>query len=369
MTAIEAIYDAAPNPSLWPQALGVIADCFGDVGALLGWHRDDGSIGTIVSTNLIEAQRDYEESGWTKRDIGAIRASERGYFFNGEPYTNRHVVSKDEIHRDPFFVQFRAQHGLGPFAGVAVSPDPHVGVVLCMQGYAGRSEYSDAELATLSRIGRYVEKSLRLSIRLLDAELAKLGLGDALARIGIGVFALDSLGRVVFSNPAGQRLIGDQLQLVQDRLRIGSGAVRNTIDEVIARTLRGDPRGLMDDPKPVLVQSTGADRRLVVHLLPVAARTSPVEQFLTHTRVIVLAIEQKLDKPADPAVVRDVLGLTLGEARIAALVGAGLPPKEAAERLGIAEDTARNVLKRVFSKVGVSRQSELATLLTKLVLR
>jgi len=50
-------------------------------------------------------------------------------------------------------------------------------------------------------------------------------------------------------------------------------------------------------------------------------------------------------------------------------VGAGLPPKEAAERLGIAEETARTVLKRVFSKVGVSRQSELVAVLAKLVLR
>jgi DNA-binding CsgD family transcriptional regulator len=64
-----------------------------------------------------------------------------------------------------------------------------------------------------------------------------------------------------------------------------------------------------------------------------------------------------------------LFGLTLGEAKIAAMIGAGLPPKDAAERLGIAEDTARTVLKRVFSKVGVSRQSELTALLAKVVLR
>ena len=53
----------------------------------------------------------------------------------------------------------------------------------------------------------------------------------------------------------------------------------------------------------------------------------------------------------------------------AALVGSGLAPREAATRLGIGEETARTALKRVFSKVGVSRQSELTALLTKLVLR
>jgi len=66
--------------------------------------------------------------------------------------------------------------------------------------------------------------------------------------------------------------------------------------------------------------------------------------------------------------VRDVLGLTLGEARIAALVGSGLPPREAAAKLGITETTGRAVLKHVFSKTGVSRQSELVALLSRMVL-
>lgn len=61
--------------------------------------------------------------------------------------------------------------------------------------------------------------------------------------------------------------------------------------------------------------------------------------------------------------------LPLGEARVAALVGAGLSLAEAAQRLGIAEGTARVVLKRVFSKVGVSRQNELTALLSRMVLR
>jgi DNA-binding CsgD family transcriptional regulator len=107
----------------------------------------------------------------------------------------------------------------------------------------------------------------------------------------------------------------------------------------------------------------------VLYVLPIATRMRAVEQFLTHTRAIVLVIDPKADDPADPALVRDLLGLTLGEARVAALVGSGLPPREAAARLGIGEETARTALKRVFSKVGVSRQSELTALLTKLVLR
>lgn len=54
---------------------------------------------------------------------------------------------------------------------------------------------------------------------------------------------------------------------------------------------------------------------------------------------------------------------------VAAMVGSGLAPREAADKLGISYETARNQLKSTFSKVGISRQSELSALLTKLVLR
>ena len=197
--AVDAIYDAALDPSRWSHALRAIADCFGDVGAVLLWRKDDGSFGTIVSDALLEAQRDYEEGGWASRDIRAIRGVERGYFFNGIPATDSHLCAPDEINSDPFYTEFLTRHGLGWVAAIAVSPDPHVGAMLSVQRASMRKPgFSDGELDLLARIGRHTEKSLRLSIRLLDAELARMGLGEALARIGIGVFALDHLAELCF---------------------------------------------------------------------------------------------------------------------------------------------------------------------------
>ena len=269
----------------------------------------------------------------------------------------------------PCSVEFFDKHGLGFIGAIAVSPDPRVGVVVSVQRDSKRKpQFSNDELETLREISRHIEKSLRLSVRLLNAEVTNLGLAAALARIGIGVFALDSLGGVIFSSPAAQQLLGDMLYLQNGHLQIGGISNGTKLDDVIADTIRAGPPDLKADPKPILVQSITSSRRLAIYLLPVL-QTDLAEQLLTHTRAIVLVIEQKLDEPADPAIVRDLLGLTLGEARIAAMVGAGVPPKDAAERLGIAEDTARNVLKRVFAKTGVSRQSELAALLARMVLR
>jgi DNA-binding CsgD family transcriptional regulator/PAS domain-containing protein len=368
--AVEAIYDAAPDPSRWPQALQAIADVFGDVGAILMWRRDDGSFGTIVSDTLIEAQKDYEQNGWSTNELRALRVAERGYFFSGGPFTDRHLCSDEEISTDPVYTQFCAHHGMGWFGAVAVSPDPHVGVGLSIQRNSRlKPPFSDSELHLVGRIGHHVEKSLRLSIRLLDAEMANVGLGEALARLGIGVFALDSLKRVVFANPAGERMLGDGLAIVNDRLLVGPSAERGSLGGAIEQMIRAAPEDIACEPKPILIRRQKSERPLAVYVLPVASSMNLAVQFLTHTRAIVLVIDPTANEPADPALVRDVLGLTLGEARVAALVGSGLPPREAAEKLGITEETARTALKRVFSKTGVSRQSELTALLTKLVLR
>lgn len=80
-------------------------------------------------------------------------------------------------------------------------------------------------------------------------------------------------------------------------------------------------------------------------------------------------MSSQVNGPADPALVRDLLGLTLAEARLTALVGVGLAPREASQRLGITEETARTTLKRVFQKTGVTRQSELSALLARMAVR
>ena len=60
--------------------------------------------------------------------------------------------------------------------------------------------------------------------------------------------------------------------------------------------------------------------------------------------------------------------LTAAEARVARLIGGGLSPAEAASQIGNAEATVRTLLKRVYSKAGVERQSQLANLVARLTL-
>jgi DNA-binding CsgD family transcriptional regulator len=99
---------------------------------------------------------------------------------------------------------------------------------------------------------------------------------------------------------------------------------------------------------------------MVVHVLPVSGAASDV--FALARTIIVVTPVVPRDVPA-AKVIQGLFDLTPGEAKIAALIGAGDQPREAAAQLGIAEETARSFLKRVFAKTGVRRQAELVALL------
>jgi DNA-binding CsgD family transcriptional regulator len=362
--AVEAIYDAAAQPEKWPDALQAIAASLGDVGANLTYERDDGTFGAIVSPGLAAGSSEYSNK-WFQHDIRAARFRERRYLLGTDVLTDDDLITAQEMATHPFYTDFLARFGLRWCATVSITPDPHVIVNVTVQRSASKQPFNDDERTKLRSLGRHCEKSLRLGIRLLGDETINFGLREVLAGIGMGVFVLDGMRRIIYSNSAVDALIGDGLKIASGRLTVSLNDGRAAFNGAISATLRYLPGDVPIDPAPILLSRSRSDRRLVVYVLPL--RTSAIEQFLIGARLIVLVIDPSSRENLDPAVIRDLFGLTLGEARVAALIGAGLTPRAASEKLGIAEDSIRTVLKRVFAKTGVGRQNELTALVTRLI--
>jgi DNA-binding CsgD family transcriptional regulator len=364
--AVETIYDCALAPERWPLALQAIADVFDDAGCLLIHARDDGSFGYIVSPSMEEAQAEYLRN-WCHCDVRAIRSMEIGFGRSGDTISDYDILSPEEIETEPYYTEFLGRFNLKWFLGASISPDPRIAAGISVQRIAAKPPYSSADRDVISRLARHAEQSLRLSVRLMDAEMTAGSLAAALSRMNAGVFILDGNGRSVFTNELGNSFLREGLFVAENRLLPRFGADRAVFETELGRLLDGDPERFTRTPRPMLIQRLDG-RPVAVYILPVGRRSDALHDFLASARVIVLAIDAGSDSPADPALVRDLLGLTLGEARVASLIGKGLPPRDAAQSLGITEETARTTLKRVFSKLGVNRQSELTALLTRLVL-
>lgn len=102
------------------------------------------------------------------------------------------------------------------------------------------------------------------------------------------------------------------------------------------------------------------DRPVFATARPCAPGTGPADA------ILILVDDLARPSRADVSQGFRLLGLTRGEARVAATVGSGLSPREAAEAIGCAEQSVRSVLKTVFAKLGIHKQSELGRIVVRM---
>ena len=177
-------------------------------------------------------------------------------------------------------------------------------------------------------------------------------------QLGMPAAILREDGRVVLTNPLFKEL-HSQFVLRGDQIEVADPAENELFKrELASLDRRNNDEIVYSCPIP----AADGYQPLIFHLLP-------MESSFGHTfGLLVVTTLDALDVPLDN-LARRLFALTPAEARVAALIGGGLSPRRAAEKLDISEGNLRTTLKHVFTKVGISRQSELAILLTKLALR
>jgi DNA-binding CsgD family transcriptional regulator len=363
--AIEAIYGATLSPEQWPHALQAIANVSDDVGTLLVYQREDGAFGHICSPGLMQIAHEFATE-YKGEDLRAKRALNRGLYFHRNVLVDRDLVTLKEMEEHPFY-QLLGRHGLRHHAAVTICPNRSLATSVAVQRRIERPEFNHHELHVLERLSRHVENALRVSMRILEAELARDEYSSCLDRLGAAVLGLDHSGRLIYTNGQAQAL-RHELDLREGRTLGGGGggyALRERVTAMIAAAHEGAPAAV--SPVMWLSPDTGA-RHVAYFISHIPAQAAAGEHFTSLRHLILIKTYDPSDT-MDPAIVRDVFKLTLGEARLASLIGGGIQVKAAAEVLGITEDTARTVLKRVFAKTGVGRQGELAALMMRLVVQ
>lgn len=366
LDAVDAIYETPGQPGHWAVALEQMATVFDAVGAVLIAQSDDGTISTVVSPALADAQRDYQ-NGWWKQDFLTARVLEKRYVVPGNVIHEWDMATAEEIASHPFYVDFRHKHGLGTMMAGAISPRPSTAVFLSVQRSLGAPNFTLGDGELLEHFLKHCERALLLSCTIDQLHDLEATLLEALSRTGCGVLLLDKGGLVASGNEAGRKLLGADLRIVGGRITVADASARKELDAAVVSSLRSCPEDRLACPRPVIIPRAGAGHPLIAYVLPLrsdrAARFwSPAPEIAA----MVILLDRSPGAELDPALVRDYLGLTLGEARVASQVGVGRSPRSAAEMLGISEETVRTTIKRIFSKTGATRQSELAALIADL---
>jgi DNA-binding CsgD family transcriptional regulator len=94
--------------------------------------------------------------------------------------------------------------------------------------------------------------------------------------------------------------------------------------------------------------------------------TEPMHDGATHDHALLVMHDLKDTPPIDLRLLTESFGLTRAEARVAGLLAEGESPADIGLILDLAMGTIRTHLRMIASKLGVTRQSEVVRLLTRL---
>ncbi|MDO9600240.1 MAG: hypothetical protein Q7J47_21175 [Azoarcus sp.] len=246
-----------------------------------------------------------------------------------------------------------------------MSPAPAVqaGVALLRARSAGRFEPSDVE--QFEALHRHIERALALGFQLGSLGTLQRCCTDLLDGNPAAIVLLDTQQRVVYANPAADRLCAkcDGLSLSHSGLTAARSQDADRLRSLITQAMPNRAKGDLPGGGVIPVPRPSGKRPYLVLVAPLSGRHHALSALRPAVSIVIT------DPDARPLIGTECLqaafDLTAAEARLAAALAAGDDLKSAADRLGIRYATARARLADIFRKTETCRQGELVSLLLR----
>jgi DNA-binding CsgD family transcriptional regulator len=345
-----AFASAAVEPSLWVQAMDVIASETDSAGALLIPLR--GAIPNLpASESIRKATEKYFREGWHARDEQ----------FRCVDTMMRHGVADDfdfsnpeEMKKHPYYQDFLRPVGLRYFAGIKMAAGDDLWCV-SIQRTPEQGPFSTAEKERLAALSPRLSSAAALARALGFAAIK--GAVEAFEVGGSAIVLVDRCAEVLQVNTAAQALMGTDLRIVERRLSCQDRHATIELDRAIHALLHASTKSALMPPVP-LPRRTGRPVLAYPLKLPIMSTSVLAD---CQALLVLVDLESRARPPAD--VLRSSFHLTAAESRLASRMASGETLERVAGDLRICKETARNQLKAVFHKAGVNRQAELVALL------
>ena len=296
---------------------------------------------------------DFFRQGWAERAEPRVRWA--AALMRKAAMSNVDYMTLEEMARHPYHQELIAPHGLRWSAGVRVGAGENVWGLSLHRG-AGHEPFQPEELRQLAQLSRSLAGAAELArvvnFTRIDAKLS------AFERSESPVMMIDRDGEPLRLNPSAERLLGDDLKIVNRRLVSWSPDATLALDNALSRLLwrRGEVKSV------VLPRKVG--RPIIAY--PTRLAHTPYDCFAP-AQVLIIFSDLAARRRVDAQALMDGLGLSAREATLTALIAGGASLERAAERLGIAVSTARNQIKSFYHKTDTHSQGQLIALVSRLI--
>ena len=359
---IQALYDAAMDETLWPEALKQLTDLTGSQGASF-WVLDGSEQPRLPTFATINFDPKFIEK-YLDSMVPFDPTVQYLVRHPDEPIVHDGlVITEREKDRDPYY-DWQRHHSDSRFRMVGQvhpAPDVQAGIALHRRREAGRYEPVDIERFAI--LHRHLERALRIGFRLGSLGAIQQWTTDLLDRNPAAVLLLDEHKRIVYANRSAQAFYSDG-----DGIRLsaaGIAALRKQDNDrlqcLISQALSGIA---LPDAAPggaTRVLRPSGKRPYGILVAPVSGRYPALSTLRPSVCIVITDPDDQ--RPLPHHRLRGVFDLTEAEARLAALLANGEELRSAAARLGITYGTARARLSEIFQKTETRRQSELVRVL------
>lgn len=346
---------AAFHPQDWPEALDMCRIALG--ATLVGVIRlyDDG--GDLMGPpERTQAHLDaYHGGGWCAHDP---RAAALTGLKPGRIYTDACLLPESTRVSSDFYRDFALRQDVPHVACWRAETDAsNEALFFSVMFGAAHGPLQPQERAALEVLKEQAAGALALSRAIQITQ--EQGALNGLEMLDAPAIGLDQRGRVVDATPSGWRLLEKCFELDAE------GRLKSTAPETALglEHLRALLARRAAEPAASFRAYTSDAGRVVC--TPILTSGIGLDMFC-RTRAILLLRDLGDSRSPQAGVLRDVFDLTPTESIIATRIAAGEAPMQIAAERGVTTATVRTILRNVFRKTGVNRQSELTALLARL---
>jgi DNA-binding CsgD family transcriptional regulator len=357
------IYDAALNPALWRPVLGKARSLVGGAAATLYWKDAVNKCGDISYDYGVDPH--YKKLYFEK--YIKIDPLTSGQFFArlGEPVSTTDVIAYDEFLDTRIYKEWAQPQGVADFITAALDKTATRGVFFGVFRHE-RNGLVDEDVRRRMRLIVPHMQRAALVAQVIDLKTTQAATFAAtLDGLSAGVFLVDARGWIVHANVSARALLADGVvtQGVSGRLTFRDAHATRILGDAFLAAGNGDAGIGTKGIAVPMIALTG--ERYVAHLLPLnsGAREATGKTFTAVAAVFVHKAETS--PPPAPEVIARAYKLTPTELRVLlAVVDVG-GVSDVAEALGVAPNTVKTHLARLYEKTEACRQADLVKLVAK----
>lgn len=351
-----SIYDAALDPSFWPDALSSIAQFIGVQRAAFynrSSQHEGNEIRCTIGIEPLYAQilfDSYLSFGPGTGD--KTTDNSKNFFSTSLP------VSPTGLEKNNFYEEWMHPLGLTDLITVTIQESQNKISALAIFRDQPDETFGHEARRRIELILPHIHRATSLHKKVDSRGARVVALSQTIDLFNMGIYVTNADGCILHSNATGRAMIaaGDTLYLAGGRLAARSASSNKAIRRFFTNLHKANGASGPDRLSLSIISTDGAP--YVSRLLPL--NLAPDEKLAP--AAILFIRKANLDMSLNLDVVGEAFKLTPTEIRVlSSIVDIGGAP-EAAAALGVAITTVKTHLGRLFEKTGATRQADLVKL-------